>query len=66
MSPQALTVSSTMELVKRSSWPARESGVMVVLCIVGIVLIGLISLFTYRIISRKKAERDAKRLASQV
>jgi hypothetical protein len=65
MSSQALTT-STMELVKRSSWPARESGVMVVLCIAGIVIIGLLGLFIYRFIARKRAASEAKRLASQV
>jgi hypothetical protein len=55
-----------MELVKRSSWPARESGVMVVLCIAGIVIIGLLGLFIYRFIARRRAASEAKRLASQV
>lgn len=46
------------ELVKREkNWAAREPGVMVVFCIVGVVGIALIGLF----ISKKlSARRDAK------
>lgn len=65
MSSNALTT-STMQLVKRSSWPARESGVMVVLCIVGVVIIGLGGLFIYRAIAKRRAASEAKRLASAV
>lgn len=56
---------ATMQLAKRN-WAAQEPGVMVVFCIVGVVAIGLTSLWVWRLISRRKAEREAKRAASHV
>lgn len=47
------------ELVKREkSWPAREAGVMVVFCIVGVVAIGLISLFVHKKLVARRAAKS--------
>ncbi|KAJ4212151.1 hypothetical protein FSOLCH5_012484 [Fusarium solani] len=46
------------QLVKREkNWAAREPGVMVVFCIVGVVAIGLISLFIHKKLAARKANK---------
>ncbi|RBR13330.1 hypothetical protein FVER53590_02740 [Fusarium verticillioides] len=45
------------QLVKRKNWAAREPGVIVVFCIVGVVAIGLLSLFLYRKAIARKANK---------
>ncbi|KAI8718642.1 hypothetical protein NCS52_00643600 [Fusarium sp. LHS14.1] len=44
-------------LVKRKNWAAREPGVMVVFCIVGVVAIGLIGLFIHKKLAARKANK---------
>jgi len=48
----------TGQLVKRSDWPRKNAGVMVVLCIVGIVGIALIGLWIYKILQKRKAAKQ--------
>ncbi|KAL6866240.1 hypothetical protein ACO1O0_002347 [Amphichorda felina] len=48
----------TGQLVKRKNWAAREPGVMVVFCIVGVVAIGLIILWIYKILQKRKAAKS--------
>ncbi|KAJ4316323.1 hypothetical protein N0V84_007902 [Fusarium piperis] len=46
------------QLVKREkNWAAREPGVMVVFCIVGVVAIGLIGLFVHKKLAARKANK---------
>ncbi|KAK0752328.1 hypothetical protein B0T18DRAFT_426817 [Schizothecium vesticola] len=51
------------QLVKREkNWAAREPGVMVVFCIVGVVAIGLTSLFVYKkLVARRNAKQQMGR-----
>lgn len=45
-------------LVKREkNWAAREPGVMVVFCIVGVVGIGLIALFVHKRLAARRAAK---------
>jgi hypothetical protein len=46
------------QLAKRENWAAQEPGVIVVFCIVGVVGIGLISLFVSRKISARRAAKQ--------
>ncbi|KFH46807.1 hypothetical protein ACRE_023610 [Hapsidospora chrysogenum ATCC 11550] len=48
----------TGQLVKRKSWPAKNVGVMVVFVIVGIVGIGLITLWVYKYVQKRKAAKQ--------
>jgi hypothetical protein len=43
----------------RRSWAGRNPGVILVFCIVFIVAVGLATLFLYRRMMRKKAEKEA-------
>ena len=45
------------EIVRRDSWPSENRGVMVVFCIVGVVVIGLIALYVQK---KLAARREAK------
>ncbi|KAJ4267470.1 hypothetical protein NW762_003577 [Fusarium torreyae] len=45
------------QLAKRQNWAAKEPGVIVVFCIVGVVAIGLIGLFVAKRISARKASK---------
>ncbi|KAF6516765.1 hypothetical protein HZS61_003968 [Fusarium oxysporum f. sp. conglutinans] len=45
------------QLAKRQNWAAKEPGVIVVFCIVGVVAIGLLSLFLYRKAIARKANK---------
>ncbi|WAO89392.1 Hypothetical protein NCS54_00678200 [Fusarium falciforme] len=46
------------QLVKREkNWAAREPGVMVVFCIVGVVAIGLLGLFIHKKLAARKANK---------
>ncbi|KAK4462019.1 hypothetical protein QBC42DRAFT_85502 [Cladorrhinum samala] len=48
---------SYSQLAKRSNWPAKNAGVMVVFCIVGVVGIGLIFLFVMKKMAARKERR---------
>ncbi len=50
--------SAVHQLVKRENWPQREVGVMVVLCIVGVLLIGLVVYLVQRALNARKARRQ--------
>ncbi|KAG8353552.1 hypothetical protein FVEN_g8567 [Fusarium venenatum] len=45
------------QLVKRQNWASKEAGVIVVFCIVGVVAIGLLSLFLYKKAAARKANK---------
>lgn len=45
------------ELVKRKNWAAREPGVILVFCILGVLAIVLISIFIYKKISQRRAKK---------
>ncbi|KAM0557069.1 hypothetical protein ACHAPJ_005332 [Fusarium lateritium] len=45
------------QLAKRQNWAAKEPGVIVVFCIVGVVAIGLIGLFVAKKLSARKASK---------
>ncbi|KAK4168854.1 hypothetical protein QBC43DRAFT_81865 [Cladorrhinum sp. PSN259] len=47
------------QLAKRSNWPAKNAGVMVVFCIVGVVGFGLIFLFGYKKLVARRERRSA-------
>ncbi|KAH8893137.1 hypothetical protein GQ53DRAFT_821864 [Thozetella sp. PMI_491] len=44
--------------IAKRSWASEESGVIVVFCIVGIVAIGLISLFIHKKLAARKANKQ--------
>ncbi|EKG14931.1 hypothetical protein MPH_07831 [Macrophomina phaseolina MS6] len=44
-------------LVKRKNWAAREPGVVLVFCIVGVIAILLISLFTYKKLQQRRVAK---------
>jgi hypothetical protein len=46
------------QLIKRKNWAAREPGVIVVFCIVFIVAVGLIILWIFKILQRRKAAKS--------
>ncbi|KAK0386458.1 hypothetical protein NLU13_6294 [Sarocladium strictum] len=53
-----VTNSVLSQLAKREkSWPQREVGVMVVLCIVFVVAVGLIGLWLYKLAQKRKAAK---------
>lgn len=62
----SLVARDTMTQLAKRNWAAQEPGVMVVFCIVGIVGISIIGFVLYRLISRKRAEREVKRVESHV
>lgn len=45
-------------IVKRQNWAQQEVGVVVVFCIVGVVAIGLISLFISRRVAAARARKQ--------
>ncbi|SPJ76154.1 uncharacterized protein FTOL_05885 [Fusarium torulosum] len=45
------------QLAKRQNWAAKEAGVIVVFCIVGVVAIGLLSLFLHKKAVARKANK---------
>ncbi|KAM0240840.1 hypothetical protein ACHAP5_007824 [Fusarium lateritium] len=47
------------QLAKRQNWAAKEPGVIVVFCIVGVVFFGLVGLFLYRKAVARKANKPA-------
>ncbi|OJD10451.1 hypothetical protein AJ78_08543 [Emergomyces pasteurianus Ep9510] len=47
------------QLAKRSNWAGQNAGVMLVFCILFVIAIGLISLFVYRWMLRRKAARGS-------
>jgi len=57
----AIIARDAMATIAKRNWASEEAGVVTVFCIVGVVAIGLISLF----ISKKLAARK-ERKASQV
>ena len=46
------------QLAKRKSWPAREPGVMVVLCIIFVVAVGVITAQVYKCLQRRKERNE--------
>jgi len=46
------------ELVKRKNWAQREPGVITVFCIVGTVAIGLIALWIYKFMQKRKSAKQ--------
>ena len=46
-------------LVKRKNWAAKNAGVVLVLCIIGILATGLLLLFLYRKMLARRAARGA-------
>jgi hypothetical protein len=52
--------SAAHQIAKRSNWASRESGVIVVFCIVFIVAVGLIGLYVTRAIQRRRNERASR------
>ncbi len=46
--------------IYKRNWAKQEAGVIVVFCIVFIVAVGLIGLYTSRWLSRRKAAREAR------
>lgn len=49
----------THELLKRHNWASRNPGVILVFCIVFLVALGFCTLFIYRRVLRRKAEKQA-------
>ncbi|KAK2796628.1 hypothetical protein FQN49_009006 [Arthroderma sp. PD_2] len=47
------------QLVKRKNWAARESGVVLVFCIIFVLVVGVGSMLLYRRWSRRKAAAAA-------
>jgi predicted MFS family arabinose efflux permease len=47
------------ELLKRHNWASRNPGVILVFCIVFLVVLGFCTLFIYRRMLRRKAEKQA-------
>ncbi|CAK7567152.1 MAG: hypothetical protein SEPTF4163_005114 [Sporothrix epigloea] len=55
----ALIARGASTLAKRSNWAKHEAGVIVVFCIVGIVGIGLVSLWLHKLLTARKVARAA-------
>jgi predicted MFS family arabinose efflux permease len=49
----------THELLKRHNWASRNPGVILVFCIVFLVVLGFFTLFIYRRMLRRNAEKQA-------
>jgi len=45
------------QLIKRQNWAQQEPGVIVVFCIVFIVAVGLIALWAYKFLQKRKAAK---------
>lgn len=45
-------------IAKRSNWASKNPGVVLVFCIVFLVGLGIVSLFIYRRVLQKKAEKE--------
>ncbi|KAJ5651532.1 uncharacterized protein N7484_005255 [Penicillium longicatenatum] len=50
--------SSVHQITKRSNWASKNPGVVLVFCIVFLVGLGIVSLFIYRRVLQKKAEKE--------
>jgi hypothetical protein len=50
---------SFSHIAKRSNWPAKNAGVMVVFCIVFVVGVGLIALFIHKKLQARKERKAA-------
>ena len=47
------------EVAKRGNWADRNRGVVMVFCIVFLVAVGIIALFAYRRILKRKADKES-------
>ncbi|KAJ5526456.1 hypothetical protein N7494_013106 [Penicillium frequentans] len=50
--------SNLHRIAKRSNWASKNPGVVLVFCIVFLVGLGIVSLFIYRRVLQKKAEKE--------
>ena len=46
------------QLTKRENWAQQEKGVIVVFCIVFVVAVGLIILWIYKCMQKRKAKKE--------
>jgi ATP/ADP translocase len=46
------------QLAKRENWAQQEKGVIVVFCIVFVVAVGLIILWIYKCLQKRKAKKE--------
>lgn len=53
-----LSREAVSNIAKRQNWAQQEVGVVVVFCIVGVVALGLISLFISRRVSAARARKQ--------
>lgn len=58
ISNSIVTRDAIAHLAKRQNWAAREPGVMVVFCILGVVGIGLIFLFIHKKLAARRAKKQ--------
>jgi hypothetical protein len=61
----AISTDSTHMLAKRSNFAAREPGVILVFCIVGLVALGLIFSAVNKSMKKRSARREAARLRAE-
>ncbi|KAJ6086357.1 hypothetical protein N7486_010638 [Penicillium sp. IBT 16267x] len=50
--------SSLHRIAKRRNWASKNPGVVLVFCIIFLVGLGILSLFVYRRVLQKKAEKE--------
>ncbi|KAJ5342375.1 hypothetical protein N7541_011499 [Penicillium brevicompactum] len=50
---------SVYSAVKRGNWADRNRGVVLVFCIVFLVVVGVIALFAYRRMLKRKADKES-------
>ncbi|KAJ5339543.1 hypothetical protein N7452_006271 [Penicillium brevicompactum] len=50
---------SVYSVVKRGNWADRNRGVVLVFCIVFLVVVGVIALFAYRRMLKRKADKES-------
>lgn len=57
--PAKLTTSTLYWVAKRGNWADKNRGVVLVFCIVFLVVVGIIALFAYRRMLKRKADKES-------
>lgn len=57
--PTKLASSALYSFVKRGNWADENRGVVLVFCIVFLVAVGILALFAYRRMLKRKADKES-------